>query len=203
MISYLQGKIIHQGESFVVVEVNGIGYEVWLSAESMAKMAKKDESENEGREAREIKLPCFLDVGERSLRLFGFLTWEELEVFKIVRAIQGVGPRASLEISAVGSLEKLNEEIKAGGKFLNHISGIGPKRASKIVLELSGKISLAKTAAANKNKKDDGEWEANEAYLALEKLGFPKDRIKQALIELPQDLPIQEKIRQALKFLGK
>lgn len=193
MISYLKGRIIFKGEGFVFVEVSGVGYEVWLSEGAIQKIPETDGA---------AELFCYLDVGERSLRLFGFLTFEELELFKIIRNIQGVGPKAALEISAIGSLEKVQRELgKGDGKFLNNIPGIGPKRASKIILELSGQLKAA-TAAAVAVKKEKDPLEDDEAFLALLNLGFPKEKIKPALAGLSKELSVQEKVKQALKLMG-
>ena len=191
MISYLSGKIVIKKDSFIIIEVQGVGYEVWLSASAM---------ENIAQVGGEIKLFCHLDVQERGLKLYGFLNFEELEFFKIVRNIQGVGPKAALEISGIGPLEKIQAEIKKGNlKFLDGITGIGPKKAAKIILELSGQI---KTNLGGKKKEKDT-MEAEEAFLALANLGFPKEKIREALAGLVKEMPIQEKISQALKILGK
>ena len=193
MISYLSGTIIVKKDNFVILEVNGVGYEVFLSEKAMLKIPEKGEL---------FELFCYLDVGERSLRLFGFLSFEELEVFKTIRAIQGVGPRASLEISSIGSLGKLQQELeKDNAKFLSIIPGIGPKKASKIILELSGQLKAASAAKMAKKEKDP--LENDEAFLALVSLGFAKDKIKDALAGLSKELGLQEKVKQALKILGK
>jgi len=191
MISYLSGKIVIKKDSFIIIEVQGVGYEVWFSVSAM---------ENIAQVGGEIKLFCHLDVQERGLKLYGFLNFEELEFFKIVRNIQGVGPKAALEISGIGPLEKIQAEIKKGNlKFLDGITGIGPKKAAKIILELSGQI---KTNLGGKKKEKDT-MEAEEAFLALANLGFPKEKIREALAGLVKEMPIQEKISQALKILGK
>ncbi len=191
MISYLSGEIIFKKDNFVILEVNGVGYEVFLSAKSMDNIPQVGQA---------LKLFCYLDVGERSLKLFGFLSFDELELFKIIRNIQGVGPKAALEISAVGSLEKIQQELKKGNnKFLDNIPGIGAKKAGKIILELSGLIRREMSSPV----KALSALENDEAFLALLNLGFSKDKVKQALAGLPPEISdTQEKIRQALKLLG-
>ena len=82
MISYLSGKIILRKPGFIVLSVGGVGYEVFISAKTADNLP---ESTADARDKLEIF--CYLDVGERSLRLFGFLTYDELELFKTVRAI--------------------------------------------------------------------------------------------------------------------
>lgn len=191
MIAYLSGKIIVKREDFLIIEVNGMGYEVWCSASAMESMAEV---------STDAKLFCHLDVQERGVKLYGFLSFEELEFFKVVRGIQGVGPKAALEISGVGPLEKIQSEIKKGNlKFLDGIGGIGPKKAAKIILELSGQI---KTMSRSGKKQKDA-IENDEALSALVNLGFSKERAREALAGLPENLPSHERIAQALKILGK
>jgi len=105
MISFLEGKIILKRDNFLIVEVGGVGYKVFLSRSSLQRIAEKGEN---------IKLFCYLDIGERSLKLYGFLTFEELEFFEILRNISGVGPKASLEIVSLGKVEEVKKEIEKG-----------------------------------------------------------------------------------------
>jgi len=174
MIAYLSGKIILKKENFIILDVNGIGYEVFLS--SVAKIPEK---------GSELNLFCHLDLTERAVKLYGFSTFEELEAFKIVRSISGVGPKAALEISALGSLEQIKDKIEKGNL---KIPGIGKKKAQKISLELSGRIKHAPEVKG-------------EAFDALMALGFPKEKVKKALSEIEQGISEQEKIKQALKIL--
>ncbi len=192
MISYLSGKIIKKADNFVVLDVNGVGYEVFLSEQSMEKLPEA---------GSDFKCFCYLEANERLMRLYGFLTFEELELFKVIRNIQGAGPKASLEISSIGSLAKIKDLMDKGNlNFLDGISGIGEKRAQKIILELTGKIK--NIGAISKKEKEA--MENDEAYLALIKLGFSKEKAKKAILELPKEIKdTQEKIKKALQILGK
>ena len=187
MISYLQGKIIFKREKFIVLDVNGVGFEIFLSNRTLKSVPQIE---------RNLKLFCHLDVGEKSLRLYGFLNYEELEFFKLVRNISGVGPKAALEISSIGSPKKIKEEIeKENLKIFEGVSGIGEKKARKIILELSGKI---KEVSKEKVKETD------EVEAALINLGFPRQKAKEALSKIPKEIKeTQEKIKQALKILGR
>lgn len=203
MISYLQGKIILKKKNFIILETNGLGFQVFLSEKSLDKIPQNGENLDAERN-RSIKLFTYLDVGERSLKLYGFLTYEELELFGLLRNIQGVGPKASLEISSIGSPEKIKKEIKKGNeKIFEGISGIGPKKAKKIILELSGKLKdFSPPLAGGSPKKDD--FSKDETFLALVNLGFPKEKIKEALSQIPKEIKApNEKIKIALKILGK
>ena len=119
MISYLEGKIIFKKERLLIVNVNGIGYEIFLSKNNFLKLPNIGEN---------IKLFCYLDIGERSLRLYGFFSFEELEFFKIIRDISGVGPKSALEISGLGPIEEIKKEIEKGNeKIFDEVPGIGRK----------------------------------------------------------------------------
>lgn len=191
MISYLSGKIILKKDGFVILDVNGVGYEVFVSGPSFDILPEKGSA---------LNMFCYLDVNERSLKLFGFLTYNELELFKVVRNISGVGPKAALEISSVGSLEKIKEKMDKNADVFEDISGIGKKKAQKIVLELSGRLKTLKP----KSKKQQGNFENDEAFTGLVNLGFPREKIKEALSQLSGDMKTtHDRVTEALQILGK
>ncbi len=176
----------------MILEVNGVGYEVFVSSSSM---------ENIPEAGQNLKLFCHLDVGERSLKLFGFKTFEELEFFRLVRNISGVGPRAALEISSIGSPSKIKKEIEKGNeKIFEGVPGIGKKKAQKIILEVAGKLKTQESSS----KKGKDAFANDEAFLALVNLGFPKEQAKKALSEIPKNIKTtHERIKKALQILGK
>lgn len=190
MIAYLQGKVILKQKDFIILEVNGVGYEIFLSKAALNKISQSEE---------ELKIFCYLDVGERSLKLYGFLSFEELGLFRILRNISGIGPRASLDICAVGSPKKVKEEIEKGNeKIFEGIPGIGRKKAKKIILELSGKLKISEPSPQKQDIPED------EALLALIKLGFQKKEAQRVLSQIPKEIKdSQERVKQALKILGK
>ena len=189
MISYLEGKIFLKTEKFVILNVGGVGYKIFLSKKSLNKITKKGEK---------LKIFCFLNVRENSLELYGFLDFKELEFFEILNNISGVGPKAALEISSLGPLEKIKERILTQDeKIFEGIPGIGRKKAMTIILELSGKIKKF-------SEKKDSSSEDNDVESALISLGFSKKAVKEAIKKLPKNLKTsEEKIREALKLLGK
>ncbi|MBZ9572658.1 Holliday junction branch migration protein RuvA [Patescibacteria group bacterium] len=190
MLSFLQGKIILKREKFIILGVNGLGFEIFLSQRSLDKIPQIKQN---------LKLFCYLDVGERSLKLYGFLTYEELELFGLLRNISGVGPKAALEISSIGSPEKIKKEIEKGNeKIFVGVPGIGQKKARKIILELSGKLKSPESSPKKETIPED------EAFLALVNLGFPREEAKKALAQLPKEIKnSQERIKQTLKILGR
>ena len=187
MIAFLEGKIISKKERFIILDVNGVGYKVFVSRRTFSKLPKTGEK---------LKIFCFLDVRENSLTLYGFLKEEELEFFEILEKIRGVGPKGALEISSLGSLKEIKEKILSqDGKIFEKIPSIGKKKAMAIILELSGKI---KDVSFKKEKKSD------EAEEALVSLGFSRQKAKEALKKVPNNVKnTEERVKYALKFLGK
>lgn len=185
MISYLEGKIILKKDKFAIIEVAGVGYKIFLNRQTLLKLSEIGQN---------IKVFCYQLVREDALDLYGFLSYEELEFFEILNDIRGVGPKAALEISAVGPLEKIKDKIlKHDENVFAGIPGIGQKRASAIILELTGKI---KTFGQKLSSSD-------EAESALVQLGFSKQQAKHALSHVPPALKTEERVKQALKNLGK
>ncbi len=188
MISYLQGKIIIKKGKFIILDINGVGYKVFVSKKTFSKLPEI---------GKIIEVFCFLNVRENSLDLYGFLDSEELEFFEILKDIRSVGPKAALEISSLGPLEKIKERIlNQDEKLFEEIPGIGRKKAMTIILELSGKIK-----DVPKKKKTVKTDEAEEDLISL---GFPREKAKDALSKVPNNIKDSEqRIKEALKILGR
>lgn len=188
MISYLSGKIIFKKEKFVVLEVNNIGYKVFISKKALLGL----------KEGQDIKIFSYLNVKENGLELYGFLTNEEFELFEILEQIRGIGPKVALEISSIGPLEKIKDRILAHDeKIFEGIPGIGKKRAMAIMMELSGKIVSMPAKYGQSQSADDAEE-------GLISLGFTRQKVREALKEISKEI-IDPKIRikEALKILGR
>src|SRR3989338_11164559 len=164
MISYLQGKIILKKDKFIILEVNNVGYKVFLSRQTLLKLPEIGQNLNTSSPVS-IKLFCFHNVKEDASDLYGFLAHDELDFFEVLMDIHGVGPKAALEISALGPLEKIKDRILAQDeKIFAGIPGIGAKKAQTIILELTGKIKLLEGGK--------GKGAADPAEDALVQLGF-------------------------------
>ncbi|MGB2762362.1 MAG: Holliday junction branch migration protein RuvA [Minisyncoccales bacterium] len=190
MISCLQGKIILKKEKFIILNVNNIGYRIFLSKKTLNAIPKEGEI---------IKIFSFLYVRENVLDLYGFLNWEERELFEFLISISGVGPKAALEISALGPLDKLKQSIKQGNETIfEGILGIGGKKAKKILLELSGKIREDESLEKKQEKAIE-----DPAFEALVNLGFPKTAVKDALSKIPKNVEgLENRVKEALKIIG-
>lgn len=188
MISYVSGKIILKRDKFIIVEVAGIGYQVFVSAKTALKLPEI---------GGDVKLFCFQNVKEDALDLYGFSTHEELEFFETLMEIRGVGPKSALDIASLGSLANIKDRIlKQDEKIFAGIPGIGAKKAMTIILELTGKIKLLDSL---KHKSS-----ADPAQDALVQLGFTVAQAKEALATLPASVKdMEERVKLALKSLGK
>ncbi len=208
MISYLEGKIILKTEKFIILDVNGVGYKVFLSKRTLSKLPEIGKNLNPVKSSEagispkaklfnRVKVFCSLSVRETALNLYGFLDYKELEFFEILEGIRGVGPKMALEIASLGPLEKLKEKIiSQDEKLFEGIPGIGRKRAMTIILELSGKI---KNIPEKKKT-----TETNEDEDTLINLGFSRQNAKAALQKVSKDIKdTEQKIKEALKILGK
>ena len=189
MIAYLNGRIILKKDKFIILEVNGIGYKVFLNRQTLLTLPEIGEP---------IKLFTYQNVKEEALDLYGFLNYEGLEFFEALMDIRGVGPKSALDISALGSLDKIKDRIlKQDEKIFEGIPGIGSKKAMTIILELTGKIKMLGSASARGAS-------ADEAENALTQLGFSKQQAKDALSHISNSVKNpEERIKQALKYLGK
>jgi len=188
MIAYLEGKILLKKEKFIILNVNNIGYKVFLSQKTLAKIAQEGEN---------LKLFCFPNIRENAQDLYGFLSFEELEFFNLLNDIPSIGPKAALEVASLGPLERLREAIEKGDeKVLEGISMIGKKKAQMIILELSRKIKKIPAKKAAEEPED-------EALEALINLGFPQQKAKSVLSRIPKNKNQGERIKEALRTLGK
>ena len=184
MISYLSGQIILKRDKFIILEVNSIGYKVFLNRQTLLNLPEIGGN---------LKVFTYQNVKEEALDLYGFLTYEGLEFFETLMDIRGVGPKSALDISALGSLDKIKDRIlKQDEKIFEGIPGIGEKKAMTIILELTGKIKML---GQKKGSVDEAEG-------ALMQLGFSKQQAKDALSRVFSKDP-EERIKQALKLLGK
>lgn len=184
MISYLQGQVILKTDRFIILDVNGVGYKVFLSKKTLIKVPEQEE----------LKVFCFLNVKENILALYGFLDYKELEFFELLNTIRGVGPKAALEISSLGPLENIRERILSKDETLfSDISGIGRKKAMTIILELTGKIRDISKPVKSSDEAEEG----------LISLGFSKQNVKDVLSGISKDKSSEERIQEALKILGR
>lgn len=190
MIAYLKGKIIFKGEKFVILDVNNVGYKVFISSKTLQDL-------EEGQEL-ELFTSCLLK--RETFEIYGFLSQEEMRLFELLNNIPGIGPKASLSITSLGTLDELKKAIEENNQnFFSGIKGVGKKKIQKIILEIGGQIKsfgLTKTSSySDENKK---------LFDTLLRLGFPRQEIRKTLEEIPDDIKdFSAKVKFALSKLSK
>ncbi len=188
MIASLTGKIESNTDKYVILDINGIGYKVYISGNTFKNLPKKGEK---------IKLYTHLYVRENIMELYGFLNPKELEIFELLISIPGIGPKGALNILTVVSIETLKRAIaNEESAVLTKVSGIGRKIAEKIVLELKNKVG---DEFVGKSLNED-----TETIDALVSLGYKVQEAREAVKKLPKDIEgVENRVREALKLLGK
>ena len=192
MIASIAGKIILKAEKYAIIEANGVGYKVFCAEKTLSKISQIGEI---------VKLFTYLSVKETGWDLFGFLTFEEVELFELLISISGIGPKTAANILAAASVEDLQEAIVLGDEtILARVSGIGKKVAQKIVIELKSKVKKLAGGSGDKLKVVD-EIEIIDAMVAL---GYKVYEAREALKSVPENIKgVENKVREALKRLGK
>jgi len=189
MIGFLEGKIELSNDKYLIINVNGVGYKIFISLSTFKNLPEK---------GQKVKLHTYLYVREDKMNLYGFLNQEELEFFEMLVSISGIGPKGALAVLTVASVKNLKKAIASGeSEILTKVSGIGKKMAEKIVLELKNKIE---------NVFEEGEkgYHDNEAIDALVTLGYKLSEAREVLSKVPEDIKeVGQRIKEALKVLGK
>jgi Holliday junction DNA helicase RuvA len=191
MIIWLEGRIKLKTESFVVLRVGGVGYQVFVSFATIKKLPKS---------GQRVGLWTYFYCRENVFELYGFLNYPELEFFKRIIQISGVGPKIGLAVLATASVDKLKENISLGNvSYLTQISGIGRMLAEKIVVELKDK--LGKPGGALELERFRAEEDALEA---LRSLGYSLKESRQALARVPAGTKgVENIIKEALKNVSR
>ena len=210
MIASLTGTVETCTQSNVVLNVNGIGFDVKMSAEGIREMASRSADEM-------VHIHTYMSFGrEGDVTLFGFLGADELDLFKKLITVSGIGPKGALSLLSVMGAEDLVFAVLAGdSKAISRAPGIGKKTAERLVLELRGKLELTAESFA---REDGGEnaltdrreqreiGAAGEAVEALTALGYSRAEAAKAVRtaaseEGRKDADTQELLSGALRYL--
>ena len=201
MITFLQGKLAEALPTQVVVEVNGIGYEVQIPLSSFDKLPAPGEP---------VKLLTQLIIREDAHLLYGFMTEAERNMFRLlVHTVSGIGPKTALNILSGISVTAFRGAVAGGDvKSLSQIFGVGQKTAERIVVELRDKVGAAGVweAASAKHTLSPDDQRLNDAVLALMALGFKQsdanDTVRAAQAMLGPQAAVEELVRAGLKKGG-
>ena len=174
MISYVKGTVAYIGNDCIVVDNNGIGYNIQVSSSTASAVVME----------KGVQIYTYMNVKENELSLFGFLTKEELNMFNLLISVNGVGPKSAVAMLGALSPSQLalaiaTEDIKA----LSVGQGIGKKIAQRIALELKDKVGAdtITTGVELVQKVDVATGERAEALSALMALGFTKNEAENAI----------------------
>ena len=188
MIGRLSGTLASVGVDTVLIDVNGVGYDVAVSSRTLIELSGV---------GAEIVLHTHLYVREDQMALFGFTTSDDRDLFRLLLGVSGIGPKVGLAILATMSADDLRRVVVTDDvAALTAVPGIGKRSAQKLLLELRPKLEVADSALRASGP-------LGEVRTALEGLGYQSDEISGALRDLPPDLPVEEMLRRSLQALGK
>lgn len=192
MIASLQGKLAHRGKDYVIVQVGGVGFQVFVPQTLL---------DSSPRPGQEVILFTHLHVRENELTLYGCSSEEELAIFRLLLGVSGIGPKVALSILSFLPPDRLEAAIaQEDVATLARVPGIGPKTAKKLVFDLKDKVSaeVAPGIPAPALTEADADLIA-----ALTSLGYSVAEAQEALRALPREpLPLEEKVRLALAYFA-
>lgn len=196
MIAYLKGKLVIKSVDYIVIDVQGIGYKVYMSKTAIDKLE----------EEKEIKVYTYLKVREDDISLFGFNSLEELHMFELLISVGGIGAKSAIAIlSNITPSKFALAVITSDVNTLKKLQGIGPKTAQRIILELKDKI---KTEEAIENQENTIKQEKQiqedmeELIQALQVLGYRRYEINNILPKIKEET-LEDRIKEALQYLAR
>ncbi|KJS21178.1 MAG: hypothetical protein VR72_11895 [Clostridiaceae bacterium BRH_c20a] len=195
MIAYIKGKILKKNATSLIMENNGLGYEIYVPANSFYKY----------RDGEEIELVTYLHIREDLIQLYGFSGWDEKEIFLLLINVSGVGPKGALAILSHVSIEELKAAIVTEDiNVLTKLPGIGKKTAQRLIIELKDKIP--KTIYNFEEVKSESTITGNAILAALVSLGYQPLEVKKIIPLLLKDYPNSDEaflIKKALQILAR
>lgn len=196
MYSYIKGELVDVAGDHIVVDNNGIGYQMFISSSTHFHMPAIGE---------DVKVYTYLNVKEDAMQLFGFLTKEELELFKLLITVNGIGPKNALGI--LGTLEPadLRFAIMAeDAKAISKAPGVGAKSAQRIIIELRDKIDSVETSALTNSPVASLNSMKRDVIDSLENMGYSSSQVLKAMdeLEISDDDNIEDVLKQVLVKLS-
>lgn len=203
MFAYIKGSLEVKTNGYIVIDVNGIGYKIFMSETAINKLGAIGEI---------IKIYTYVRVREDDISIYGFNTNEELRMFELLLSVSGIGAKSALVILSNVSVSSfalaiINNDIN----LLKKLPGIGPKTAQRVILELKDKLKKENEIVANENTDisdtintaimDDEK--IAEATAALKVLGYTGKEIEKALEKVDANLSVEDIIRKGLLNLAR
>lgn len=204
MFYYISGKLAYLEPSFAVIDAGGVGYKLTVSQTTFAQLSKNGDTDN-------TKLYTYMSVREDGIELYGFYSSEELDAYKLLITVSGVGPKAAIAILSQLTPQRLTVAIlNDDKKSISQANGIGPKTAARIILELKDKLTRSPFA----DVEDDGALDGlaipvnsnnrSDALEALTALGYTRNEANNVLKTIDTaNMELDDIIRLALKKIMK
>ena len=196
MYAYIKGELAETNPDHIVIETGGIGYQVFISGQTFEYLPAVGE---------EIKVYTYLYLREDAMILYGFLTKDDLELFKLLISVSGIGPKGGLAILSALSADDLSGDSKA----ISKAPGVGAKTAQRVILELKDKMSLEdafeKKSEHVQTLKISGNGQVrNDAVMALTALGYSSAESLKAVsaVEITEEMDVEAVLKAALKHMS-
>lgn len=200
MIAHIRGRLMRKTTEAVVIDVNGVGYEVFIPLTTYYQLPDM---------GQELSLNVHTNVREDAIQLYGFLTHEEKEGFQLLISVSGVGPKLARNIlSGIPVGELVNAIASSDRARLNSIPGIGAKSAERLIVELKDKVkNLQRSEEAKGPAAREKDQLSVDVISALDNLGYrtalSEEAVKKARLLLASGFGFEELFKEALKLLSK
>lgn len=205
MLAYIKGELVQKQIGYIVIDVGGLGYKVYMSENAIEEI---------GNVGEQIKVHTYYKVSEDDISIFGFKTQEELRLFELLISVSGIGAKTAIVM--LGCIEPSQFAIAVISndiETLRKIPGVGPKSAQRIVLELKDKLKkeqqISELTNATLEQKNNvkkfivADNKVQEATDALQVLGYTRKDIENILEKIDlKDLSVEEIIKKALRELS-
>jgi len=183
VIAYLTGTVKKKFEKSIILDVNGVGYLVYCTMPAISSFG----------EINEIELYIFTKVREDDISLYGFENFDELEFFKLLLTVNGVGAKTAMDIMSQNLGDVKKAILSEDSIFLSKIQGIGKKTAERIIVDLKGKVNYTAEERIHTNISSENSDHAD-AMTALMNLGYQKYEIQRVLRTLPAEITEAEEV---------
>ena len=204
MYSYIKGELTEVNLDHIVVEANGIGYMIFVPTNTFSYLPSLHE---------DIKVYTYLYIREDAMILYGFLTKDDLEMFKLLITVNGIGPKGGLAVLSTLSSDDLRFAILSDdAKAIAKSPGVGAKTAQRVILDLKDKMSLEDAFEKKmEHNKTAGAGDRsvlsslkNDAILALTALGYSSTESMKAVskVEIDDSMDVENVLKSALKFMS-
>ena len=200
MVSYIKGELVEVTENAIVLDHGGMGFSIMMPASILAKVPQI---------GSELKVHTYLYVKEDILDLYGFLTKDDLKIFKLLITVNGIGPKGALAILSAMTPDDLRFAVLAGdAKTISKAPGIGNKTAQKLIIELKDKLKIEDVLDSSdggyETSSDMGDTAAAEAVMALTALGYSAADATRAvkLVDNAGNMDSEALLKAALKKLA-